>query len=349
MFDLLSHLFNKPDTAQAVMAMNGAKPTGDMSVTPATMPKPDTRQQLIDAARAMANGGQVDFDKLQGIFPEARKPEKDTPSSEDWKRILLDAGLGMMAAGGQRGATFLGSLGQGGAGAISGWDRRRKDKRDEDREDRREMSDATRTLFNTANVVADNNLANKKFSHDITMDDKRFGLDQQRVGMEGARLGMERERMGREGWDTITGSDGSTYRMNKYTGQMEPLTINGETFKSGDKNLQNMLTQAAVTQVLKNNADGLGLNETPLDQQMRDAVNAIQGITAGKQPAAPAPGGATAQTGAPAKPRTPSKAAQQALSAAGMSATDPKVQQALQYYSDDQIIAWLKNNAAKRK
>ena len=160
----------------------------------------------------------------------------------DFYRWLLDFGMGMMAAGGQPGATFLGAAGQAGLSATAAADQRqiRRDqqeasRRQEGREDRRIEQADERIGIERDNAAA------------------RQANTARRIEIEEARLQIAERQASRDPITQVVTSNGELVGITQ-TGQSLPLGVSAD----GDKiSAPDAIKTAQALATIKQ-SDGLG-------------------------------------------------------------------------------------------
>lgn len=266
---------------------------------PMEAPVAKTSTAFKQMAEAIASGNTsqpFNADAIMSAFPQ-RAPESDQMSPAEIKRMMLEVGLGMMAAGGKPGATFGGAVGEAGGAAVKSMDDRREKKRRDDRDDR---EDKTRQLMATLGIAGqygDTSFRNKKFDYDKTQDDRRYGMDLERLGLDKQRLGMEAKRLEMGDEQIIQGADGISYRYNKLNHSLEPLMNGDQPFRGQSNSLYDDLLKGTLIQQLKDYDPRFP--GPSIQERAQNIVTGLQGLQIPGAPAAPGAGGAPKGTSKP--------------------------------------------------
>lgn len=150
------------------------------------------------------------------VVAEKEKPVFDGIDLSN--KDLLTLGLSMMAAGGENGATFLGSAGKGGQAMLA-------DKKDRERYADTKAERARDRELRGIGAMADLSSTGER----LKMDRSRLDLERQRMGADAsyrdAMLDIERQKLGRGNYDVETAADGSMILVDKSTGRIKKPTM----------------------------------------------------------------------------------------------------------------------------
>lgn len=190
--------------AQANAQPQAATPQAEAATGEVMQVQKNPMDQFVDAAKAGKFDPTPIIEELVKSQGERKEPTSFLDRMSDGERMLLEAGLATMAAGGQPGATLGGSLGKGGMAALKGADTRKKDK--QERSDKRAKN-------RVDELLAMSNLA--KAGYDVSQDAVMNNIRQRQLDYEGRRVDLAESQFNDPGFELKQTADGSFVQIPK--------------------------------------------------------------------------------------------------------------------------------------
>ena len=247
----LESIFVPPPPPVAGVSANAAS-----MASPASMPVNTAPQGDNAVAAALKILGQGGKQKEAEQLLEVLKPKDRAPQKRNWQDFLFETGLGMMAAGGQPGATLLGAAGE---GALSANKSERRRMREQERLDLLKEGQERDALKSVMALLGDQ--TKTEFSQG--MAEKQFGLSKDRLAFDRdmgmKRLALAQSEAGRGRYQILQTPQG-TFRINIDTGAAEPVMA-GDTQLPGKDDFS---TPAAMTLAAKL-VEGSQFSDKPMD------------------------------------------------------------------------------------
>lgn len=223
---------------------------------------PNARQEPNYAAVAQ---------KLNPPHP-ARLEGLDGLSAKDKWLAVMKGGLGMMQAGGQPGATFLGSLGSGGQAGLASLEQQKAEQEKRNEQQRMDSIDAFRAQMGLATNTRSARMDANKFDYTKQHDAAELDLQRQKIAAEA----------GQGNFDVIPNDDGSASLINKKTGAITPAPgVRPKINKGIDTNkFDENFAKRLGSELQANGLDP----DTPIDPALRQKVadSTLKYVTSGK-------------------------------------------------------------------
>lgn len=303
------------------MFVPSSPPVAGVSLTPTPDTAPQGDGAIAAALKILGQGGKQ---KEAEALMQVMRPRDHQPEKTDWRQFLFETGLGMMAAGGKPGATFLGAAGEGALAANKNSDRR---KREAERRALFKDSQERDALKSVIGLVGDQ--AKTEFSQD--MDKKRLGLSEEQLALQRdlgfKRLALSQQAANRGRFQVMQTPQG-TFRINMDTGEASPVMA-GDVQLAGKEEFSIPSAMRMATDLV----EGSQFSNKPMDfgGAMNEVMNYYNTAKAQRSPAPAQQGGAGG--GMTARPRSLEQI-KGLLRQKGFSGL-----------TDDQINAWLKQQA----
>ena len=201
-------------------------------------------QSILNAAGYKSSP--EDVEKMVKTMTPKRNDEPE--DSMNWQQFFFETGLGMAAAGGKRGATFLGAMGEGAQGANKNANQRRQEK--QRRKDAQSLQEA-QALKQVMDILAGKE--NRDFRENQA--DRSFGLQERGLDMQQANadrnygLANERLSIARRGENKgqLSQTENGYMMLDPYSGSVSPVEMDGSPVMPTSGGLSpKELTQMAI-------------------------------------------------------------------------------------------------------